>query len=157
MQIQAIAPWDAIGGGKFQSKKSMEERNKNNEGLRNLLSAGQSEQDVKVSEALEKVAKEHGIESVTAVALAYVMAKAPHVFPIVGGRKVEHLMDNVQALKIKLSSKQIEYLESIVPFQPGFPQDFVGEDPHVSGQSQMMLALTAPMSWVQAEKPIGHE
>lgn len=135
----------------------MEERNKNNEGLRSLLGPGQSEEDAKVSEALEKVAKEHGIESVTAVALAYVMAKAPHVFPIVGGRKVEHLMDNLQALKIKLSSKQIEYLESIVPFKPGFPQDFVGDDPHVTGQSQMMLALAAPMSWVQSAKPIGHE
>ena len=135
----------------------MEERKKNNEGLRNLLGSGQTEEDVKVSEALENVAKEHGIESVTAVALAYVMAKAPYVFPIVGGRKVNHLMDNVQALKIKLSTKQIEYLESIVPFQPGFPQNFVGDDPHVTGQSQMMLSLTAPLSWVETAKPIGHE
>jgi len=67
----AIAPWDAIGGGKFQSKKSIEERKKNNENLRSMM--GQSEQtevESKVSEALEEVAKEHGIESVTAVALA---------------------------------------------------------------------------------------
>jgi len=114
----AIAPWDAIGGGKFQSKKSIEERKKNNENLRSMM--GQSEQtevESKVSEALEEVAKEHGIESVTAVALAYVMSKAPNVFPIVGGRKVEHLMDNVQALKIKLTDKQIEKLESVVPFE----------------------------------------
>jgi len=106
---------------------------------------------------LEKVAKEHNIESVTAIALAYVMAKAPYVFPIVGGRKVEHLKDNIQALKIKLSSKQIEYLESIVPFQPQFPQTFVGEDPHVTGQSGFMLAMTAPLSWVQGQKPVDHE
>lgn len=135
----------------------MEERNTNNEGLHSLLGAGQTEEDAKVSEALEKVAKEHGIESVTAIALAYVMAKAPYVFPIVGGRKVEHLKDNIQAIKIKLSSKQIEYLESVVPFEPGFPQNFVGDDPHVTGQTQMMLALSAQMSWVQAPKPIGHE
>jgi len=45
------------------------------------------------------------------------MSKAPNVFPIVGGRKVEHLMDNVQALKIKLTDKQIEKLESVVPFE----------------------------------------
>ena len=68
----------------------MEERKKNNEGLRSLAGPGQNEQESKMSEALENVAKEHGIESVTAVALAYVMAKAPYVFPIVGGRKVEH-------------------------------------------------------------------
>ena len=34
----AIAPWDVLGGGKFQSKKSMEERKKNNEGLRSVSS-----------------------------------------------------------------------------------------------------------------------
>lgn len=135
----------------------MEERKRNNEGLRNLLASGQTEDDVKVSEALENVAKEHNIESVTAIALAYVMAKAPFVFPIVGGRKVEHLMDNVQALKIKLSEKQIEYLESVVPFQPGFPQSFVGDDPAVKGESGLMTAMTAPMSWVQTRKPIAHE
>lgn len=32
----AIAPWDVLGGGKFQSKKSMDERKKNNEGLRSV-------------------------------------------------------------------------------------------------------------------------
>ena len=78
-----------------------------------------------MSEALAEVAKENGIDSVTAVALAYVMSKAPYVFPIIGGRKVEHLMDNIQALKIKLTEKQIEYLESINPFEPGFPNNFV--------------------------------
>lgn len=85
----AIAPWDAMGGGKFQSKKQLEERKKNNEGLRSMMGSGdQNEKEEKMSAALEEVAKEHKIESVQAVALAYVMSKAPNVFPIVGGRKV---------------------------------------------------------------------
>ena len=49
------------------------------------------------------------------------MQKTPYVFPIIGGRKVEHLMANVEALKISLSDEQIAYLESIIPFEPGFP------------------------------------
>lgn len=101
----------------------MEERKKNNEGLRSIMGPGQSEDEAKMSEALSKVAAEHGIESVTAIALAYVMSKTPNVFPIVGGRKVEHLKDNIQALKIKLTSEQIEYLESQKPFSVGFPND----------------------------------
>lgn len=118
----AIAPWDAIGGGKFQSKAQLEERKKNNEGLRSMMgNSGQSESEEKISAALEEVANEHGIKSPTAVALAYVMSKAPNVFPIVGGRKVEHLYDNIEALKIKLSDEQIEKLEAVVPFEPGFP------------------------------------
>jgi aryl-alcohol dehydrogenase-like predicted oxidoreductase len=49
------------------------------------------------------------------------MQKTPYVFPIIGGRKVEHLLANVEALEISLSSDQIKYLESAVPFEPGFP------------------------------------
>lgn len=154
----ALAPWDVLGGGKFQSKKSMEERKKNKEGLRSIAGPGeQTEDEVKISEALSKVASEHGIESVTAIALAYVMSKTPNVFPIVGGRKVEHLKDNIQALKIKLSDKQIEYLESIKPQTPEFPTNFIGEDPHVSGQAGMLLGGTAQFSFVRASKSIGHE
>ena len=49
------------------------------------------------------------------------MQKTPYVFPIIGGRKVEHLMANLEALEISLSNEQIKYLESVVPFEPGFP------------------------------------
>ena len=55
------------------------------------------------------------------VAIAYVMQKAPYVFPIIGGRKVEHLMSNIEALEISLKPEHIEYLESILPFERGFP------------------------------------
>ena len=33
----ALAPWDVMGGGRFQSKKAMEERRKNGEGIRSSL------------------------------------------------------------------------------------------------------------------------
>ena len=55
------------------------------------------------------------------VAIAYLMQKTPYVFPIVGGRKVEHLMANIEALEITLSNDQIKYLESVEPFEAGFP------------------------------------
>ncbi|KAF8963790.1 hypothetical protein BDZ97DRAFT_1608997, partial [Flammula alnicola] len=55
------------------------------------------------------------------VAIAYVMQKTPYVFKIIGGRKIEHLLANLEALEIYLSDEQIKYLESIVPFEPGFP------------------------------------
>ena len=49
------------------------------------------------------------------------MQKTPYVFPIIGGRKVEHLLANLEALEIVLSDEQIKYLEGVVPFEPGFP------------------------------------
>jgi aryl-alcohol dehydrogenase-like predicted oxidoreductase len=72
--------------GRFQTVKQMEEKKQNNEGIRSMMAGPeQTENEKKISAALDKVAQKHGIESPTAVALAYVMAKAPYVFPIVGG------------------------------------------------------------------------
>ena len=56
------------------------------------------------------------------VAIAYLMQKTPYVFPIVGGRKVEHLLANTEALEISLTNDHIKYLESVVPLEPEFPQ-----------------------------------
>ena len=55
--------------------------------------------------------------------LPYVMQKTPYVFPVIGGRKVEHLQANLEALEIVLSPEHVKYLESIVPF-PCFPTTF---------------------------------
>lgn len=50
------------------------------------------------------------------------MQKVPYVFPVLGGRKVEHLMENVEALEISLTPEHITFLESVLPFDVGFPQ-----------------------------------
>ncbi|KAJ5817490.1 hypothetical protein N7447_007498 [Penicillium robsamsonii] len=150
----ALAPWDVMGGGKFKTKEEIEKRKAQGEGLRSILNAEQSEEEAAMSAALEKVAKEHGIKSLTAVALAYVMAKAPNVFPLVGGRKVEHLKDNIQALKLRLTAEQIEYLESQKDFDVGFPGNFIGPDPKVTGKASFLLAANAPYSFVRAPKSI---
>lgn len=106
-----------------------------------------------MSEALAKVAAEHGTTcSVTAVALAYVMSKAANVFPVVGGRKVEHLRDNIQALSIRLTDEQIGFLEGVKPFDRGFPHDFIPADPNVTGQS-FLIARTNDMKFPNAHRP----
>lgn len=61
-----------------------------------------SETEAKYSEVLSKIAEEHGLESVTTIALAYVMSKAPYVFPIVGGRKVEVCRSNTNRYERKV-------------------------------------------------------
>ena len=55
------------------------------------------------------------------VAIAYLLHKTPYVFPVVGGRKIEHLEANLDALRISLTPEQIKDLEGVVPFDPGFP------------------------------------
>jgi aryl-alcohol dehydrogenase-like predicted oxidoreductase len=55
------------------------------------------------------------------VAIAYVLHKTPYVFPIIGGRKVEHLKQNVRALDIYLSPEQIQRIDNAKSFEYGFP------------------------------------
>ncbi|KAK0449062.1 NADP-dependent oxidoreductase domain-containing protein [Desarmillaria tabescens] len=101
--------------------------------------------------ALEKVATEIGVgDNITAVAIAYVMQKAPYVFPIIGGRKVEHLKANMKALDISLSKEQIEYLDDIVPFDPGFPTTAIGD----GSSYNIFLASTAKMAKLPTLQPI---
>ena len=83
-----------------------------------------TEPERKLCAALEQVQKEVGAASIQAVAIAYVMQKTTHVFPLIGGRKVEHLEANIEALDIALSDDQIAYLEGVLPFAKGFPHDF---------------------------------
>ena len=111
--VMALAPWDVMEGGRFQSRKAMEKRKKNGEGLRSFFGTSkQTDVEVIISEALAKVAKEHGTESVTAIAISYVRSKAKHVFPLIGGRKIEHLKQNIRASSIELTPEKIEYLVS---------------------------------------------
>ena len=154
----ALAPWDAIGGGKFQSAKALQARKERGDGLRNMMGNGeQTEEEVRMSEALAKVAAEHGIESVTAIALAYVMSKTPNVFPLVGGRKIEYLHDNIQALSIRLTDEQIQFLESVKPLDVGYPHNMLGPEPRTTGHEGMFLAPGGKIDFVKYPRAIGYE
>ena len=59
------------------------------------------------------------------VAIAYVLHKAPFVFPIVGGRKPAQLLANVEALEISLTAEQIAYLDGAKPVDLGFPGSLI--------------------------------
>jgi len=125
----ALAPWNVLASGKIRSDAEEERRRQTGENGRTFVDPNweRTPEQRQVCLALEKVASEVGAKSLTAVAIAYVMQKTPYVFPIIGGRKVEHLMDNIAALDVALSSEQIKELESVLPFAKGFPHDMVGD------------------------------
>jgi hypothetical protein len=67
------------------------------------------------------------------------MAKAPNVFPIIGGRKVEHLKGNIAALNLRLTRADIKEIEGANKFEVGFPLDFLkgeGVIPGVTGGAE---------------------
>lgn len=139
-----LAPWGALGGGKF---KSEEQRN-----AQEGRAVQVSETESKVSQALEKIA-ERKKTAITSVALAYVMHKTPYVFPIVGGRKVEHLQGNIDALTLQLSDEDISEIEGAVPFDPGFPHNFLYQPPNSAGsQNVWLLDMAGTFDYVPQQK-----
>ncbi|CCM02031.1 uncharacterized protein FIBRA_04107 [Fibroporia radiculosa] len=115
----ALAPWNVLASGKIRTDEEEERRRQTGRTITGPDWERTPEQR-KLCQALEKVAKER------TVAIAYVMQKTPYVFPIVGGRKVEHLMDNIAGLDVALTPEHVTFLESVLPFDPGFPLAMIG-------------------------------
>jgi aryl-alcohol dehydrogenase-like predicted oxidoreductase len=143
-----IAPWGALGGGNFKTdaqRQSAEGRNLEKMGRRVPESA------IKVSKVLEKIAAQKGIEGqLTSVALAYVMHKTPYVFPIVGGRKIEHLKGNIEALSLELTDEDMAEIESAVPFDLGFPMTMCGNGP----ANHWLMQIAGQVDFVPPTKPL---
>lgn len=145
----SLAPWGALGGGYFKPKEQI-----GKDGGRNLphVKSNHAEQ---VSEVLEKIAKRK-VTLITSVALAYVMHKAPYVFPICGGRKVDHLKGNIEALGLQLSEGEIEEIEQAYPFDVGFPHNMLSGGPNaVKGPGDNVISKRlGPIDYVKGSQPI---
>ncbi|KAJ7677888.1 aryl-alcohol dehydrogenase [Mycena polygramma] len=124
----AITAWNVLAGGHIRTDAEEEKRKATGEHGRSVMGPWErNENEKKVCVALEVVAKKIGAQHITAVAIAYTMHKAPYLFPIIGGRKIEHLMANIEALDITLTPEQIAEIEAALPFDKGFPNNFIGE------------------------------
>ena len=145
-----LAPWGSLGGGNFKTKKQREEMK--GEG-RNM--GPSSENQIKITDALEQIADRKGT-AITSVALAYVMHKAPYVFPIVGGRKIDHLKGNIEALGLELTDEDMAEIEGAAPFDVGFPLDMLGREPGgARGPGDVWLTkMAGNFDFVEASKPI---
>lgn len=126
-----LCPWGALGGGNFKTDEARQKKDGRNMGQA-------SEAAIKVSKVLEKIANKKSTQ-ITSVALAYVMKKTPYVFPIVGGRTKEHLKSNIEALALELSQEDVDEIEGAVPFDIGFPQNFLAHGKGVTNPGDIWL------------------
>ncbi|KAK7215800.1 hypothetical protein V2G26_003803 [Clonostachys chloroleuca] len=118
-QDMGLAAWGALGGGYFKPKS---QRGQAGDGRKTGIKSGREDL---VADVLERVDERLGVP-MTSVAMAWVMQKAPHVVPIVGGRKIKHLRGNIEALSLELSEEDIREVDEAYLFEPGFPFDFLG-------------------------------
>ncbi|KAH9976815.1 Aldo/keto reductase [Lactifluus volemus] len=125
----ALAPWGVLGSGKIRSDAEEARRRETGEKGRTIFGSDweRTEEEREVCLVLEQVASEVGVEEISSVAIAYLMHKTPYVFPIIGGRKIEHLRQNINALDVSLTPEQIQRIDSAKPFDLGFPHNFIGD------------------------------
>ncbi|KFZ11269.1 hypothetical protein V502_07631 [Pseudogymnoascus sp. VKM F-4520 (FW-2644)] len=156
----ALLPYGTLGQGRFQTEASFKEREKSNPGRKGKVASF-------VERAVSKVMEELAIAkntAITSIAMAYVMQKAPYVFPLVGGRKVDHIKGNIHALSVDLTEEDIAKIERAYRFDPGFPHTFLSgslfgdedETPTVAEgpQDVWLTSILGTFDWVQAPKPI---
>jgi aryl-alcohol dehydrogenase-like predicted oxidoreductase len=147
-----LVPWGALGGGKFKTAAQREElANSGNPGRK----AEPQAVDLAVSKVLESVASRHNT-AITSVALAYLMHKAPYVTPLVGGRKPEHLLGNIEALGLRLSEQDIKEIEGAYEFDVGFPTTFLfpGENKEAHPGNVVFTNAAANFDFPDLVRPI---
>ena len=154
----AMCPYGVLNQGRLQTEAGFKEREKHNPGRKFIPT---SEHDKKVSRVLEDVASAKGVDLLH-VALAYVMHKAPYVFPIVGGRKVDHIKGSIAGLTVSLTDEEIQRIESAYPFDYGFPHTFLSGSMFDHSTPKMadgpgdvwLTKVLGTFDWVEPPKPI---
>ncbi|KAJ7575158.1 NADP-dependent oxidoreductase domain-containing protein [Mycena floridula] len=124
----ALAPWGVLAGGKIRTDAEEQRRKESGENGRTMMGPDweRTDKEKQVCKVLEEIAAEIGVKHINAVAIAYVMHRTPYVFPILGGRKVEQLHDNLEALEISLTPDHMKRIEAATPIDLGFPHAFTG-------------------------------
>ncbi|RPD54276.1 norsolorinic acid reductase [Lentinus tigrinus ALCF2SS1-7] len=145
-----IVPWGLLGQGKFKTAAEIKGRTAIRYGT------PQTEEEKKVSLALEKVAREVGQGATLAsVAVAWALLKAPYVFPMVGGRSPAQLEEAMKGLEIVLTPEQIKALEDAVPFSLGFPYNYFATDPAAAdGRPNYFVLAAGHTKYVKSSTPI---
>ncbi|KAF7621009.1 NADP-dependent oxidoreductase domain-containing protein [Aspergillus flavus] len=146
-----LAPWGVLGRGQFRSAEDF-----SREGRK---MGPQDEKHRRLGEKLDQMAQQKNTKA-TSIAQAYVMHKAPYVFPVIGGRKVEHLKENIEALGLVLSEEEIREIDDAEPFDVGFPMNFLFETPTQSYRTNMtskdiwQLSCNTRLETVPKQQPI---
>ncbi|MFC0435965.1 aldo/keto reductase [Kutzneria buriramensis] len=109
-QGMALTPWSPLKNGFLSGKYSRGAMVSDSE--RVAYVGGPTEEEFDVIEAVAGIARE--LETTSgAVSLAWLRARQGTVVPIVGARRVEHLVDNLAGLRIELSPEQLRVLDEV--------------------------------------------
>lgn len=110
----AVVPWGPLARGMLAGKYTREKKadTRRAEVDTDLHHWFLRPQDFDIVDRVVEVAKEKDV-SPAQIALAWIMSKEEITAPIVGVTKLEHIEEAVEAVEIRLSDKDIAYLEEL--------------------------------------------
>lgn len=113
-QGTAVLPWSPLARGRLAHPwRTTTQRTETDEVARRLYR--DSDSDEEIVRRVEQTAAAHGV-TMAQVALAWVLHQKVVTAPIIGVRTAGHLEDAVASLDLKLSSEELERLET--PYTP---------------------------------------
>ena len=117
----ALMPWSPLAGG-FLSGKYTRDKEKAGDSRRDSFDFPpvNKPKAYDIIDVMAPIAKEHHA-SVARVALAWLLQKPGVTSIIIGAKKEEQLLDNIEATSLKLSEEEIQKLENISALTPEYP------------------------------------
>ena len=118
-----VTPWSPLGQGVLTGKYNQSRA----EGTRLSREEGKSyltERNLKIAAEVVAVAKEAG-RSPSQVALRWLLQRPLPCVPIIAGRKLSQIEDNLRCTEFTLSDEQMSRLDQVSRIELGFPHEFL--------------------------------
>jgi aryl-alcohol dehydrogenase-like predicted oxidoreductase len=117
-----ITPWAPLAGGALTGKYLKGDKGRLAESSKRL-----NENSTNIAKAVVEVAEELKVPAAH-VALKWTTLQGFSSIPIVGATRISQVEENLKALEIILTEKQLKKLDEVSKIELGFPGDFFRED-----------------------------
>jgi len=119
-----VTPWSPLKGGILTGKYTRENTPEPGEGRYDAQSQHLNERTFGIVDALVEIGTQTG-SSPAQVALRWVQGRPGVTSTIIGARKMDQLVSNIEALEVSLSDNQIAKLDALSEPLLNFPHDFI--------------------------------
>jgi len=124
-----VLPWSPLAGGFLSGKYQKNQpppAGVRLEKWKERFADVDNDRGWRTIDALQAVAKERDT-TVSAVALAWLLAKPTVSSVIFGARSIEQLDENLKAVDVKLTAEDVKALDDASAFDIGYPYKFIGQ------------------------------
>jgi hypothetical protein len=144
----AVAPWEVLGGERFKTaeqgrRQTGERMDKYSGGKKGFEGGGEGVEDDWEGEGY--VAEESRV--------GLCVEEPGLCFPLLGGRKVEQLRANIEALSVVLEELDVREFEAASERSPGFPYDVLAFGGEWNGIEDLAI-LTGTFDYVNGPEAI---